>query len=93
MILRVDLHRAQGQLIDIRFKAHNQNIRLDHPNKLSVTRHSVNLRYHMQLQKTRATSTKSRHMNRIVREATEIELHPKTWTGRTEIFNLLPQRP
>jgi hypothetical protein len=44
--------------------------------KSAMAEHSINLDHHIQLQNTTILSTKSRYMDRMIREATEIELQP-----------------
>jgi hypothetical protein len=83
-----------GQLIEIRVKVHNRNIRLDHRNQSAVKKNSRNLRCRIHLQKTYVISTLSRYMHRIIKEATEIELHPKTGYGgwKSLIYSLKERR-
>jgi hypothetical protein len=41
-----------------------------------VAKHSINLGHRIQLQNTTILSTKSRYVDQMIKEATEIELHP-----------------
>jgi hypothetical protein len=46
-----------------------------------MAKHSIDLGHRIQLQNTSTLSTKPRYMDWIIREATDIELHPNM-TGR-----------
>jgi hypothetical protein len=59
----------------IRLKEHRRYIRLEHPDKSAVAEHSIVQGHRIQLQNSSIFAAKSRYMNRIVMEATEIELH------------------
>jgi hypothetical protein len=63
-----------GRSIETRIKEHLRHIRLEHPDKSVVAKH-INLGHSIQLQNTTILSTKSRYMDRMIREAIEIELH------------------
>jgi hypothetical protein len=65
-----------GRSIETRVKEHQCHIHLQHPDKSAVAEHSINLGHHIQLQDTTILSTKSRSMDQMIRETTEIELHP-----------------
>jgi hypothetical protein len=62
--------------VDTRLKEHQRYIRLEHPDKSSVAEHTVDLGYRIQFHETSILATKTRYMDRIIREAIEIELHP-----------------
>jgi hypothetical protein len=64
-----------GRSIETRVKEHQRHIRLAHPEKSAVAEHSINLGHRTQLPNT-GILAKSRYMDRIIREAIEIELHP-----------------
>jgi hypothetical protein len=62
--------------MDIRLKEHQRHIRLEHPDKLAVAEHSIDQGHRIQFHNSSILATKTRYMDRIVREATEIELDP-----------------
>jgi hypothetical protein len=62
--------------VDIRIKEHQRHIRLDHPDKSAVAEHSIDQGHRIQFHNASILATKTRYMDRIVREVIEIELHP-----------------
>jgi hypothetical protein len=68
--------RKTGRSIETRVKEHQCHICLQHPDESAVAEHSINLDHRIQLQDTTILSTKSRYMERMIREANEIELRP-----------------
>jgi hypothetical protein len=65
-----------GRSVDIRLKEHQRHNRLEHPDKSAIAQHSVGTGHRIQCHNTSIVDTKIRYMNRIVREAIDIELHP-----------------
>jgi hypothetical protein len=65
-----------GRSIGTRLKEHQRNIRLEYPDKSAVADHSINQEHRIQFNNTSILSTQTRYMDRIIREAIEIELHP-----------------
>jgi hypothetical protein len=65
-----------GHSMDTRLKEHQRHIRLEHPDKPAVSEHSVDFGHRIQLHNTSILATKTQYMDRIIREAIEIELHP-----------------
>jgi hypothetical protein len=57
-------------------KGHQQHIRLEHPDKPAVAEHSIDQGHRIQFHNSSILATKIRYMDRIVRVAIEIELHP-----------------
>jgi hypothetical protein len=55
---------------------------LKHADESDVVEQSISSGHRIQLQGKRLLSIKCRYMDRIIREVTEIEPHPATWTGR-----------
>jgi hypothetical protein len=49
---------------------------IEYPDKSAVAEQNINLEYRIQLHHTTILSIKPRYTDRIIREATEIELHP-----------------
>jgi hypothetical protein len=65
-----------SRTIQLRIKEHSRNIRLTQLEKSAVAEHSFNNDRKLNLQDTRLISAKSGYLDRIIREAIEIELHP-----------------
>jgi hypothetical protein len=59
-----------------RLKEHDRHIRLEDPDRSAAVKNSINFAHHVLLRNTSAVSIKLRYMDRIIREETEIELHP-----------------
>jgi hypothetical protein len=70
------LHGQTGRSIETRAKKHQRHIRLQHPDKYAVAEYTITLDQCTQLQDTTIKSIKSRYKDRIIREDTEIKLHP-----------------
>jgi hypothetical protein len=65
-----------GRSVDIRLKKHQRHIRLEHPDKSTIAEHSIDQGHRIQFNNSSILASKTRYIDRIVREATEIELHP-----------------
>jgi hypothetical protein len=66
-----------GHSVDTRLKEHQWHICLEHPDKSAIAEHTVDLGHCIQFHKTSILAAKTRYMDSIIREAIEIELHPK----------------
>jgi hypothetical protein len=63
-----------GHPVDVRLKEHQRHICLEQPDKSAVAEHSVDFGHHIRFHNTSVLATKTQYMDRIVREAIEIEL-------------------
>jgi hypothetical protein len=89
-----------GHSSETRVKEYHQHIRLEHLDKSAMAEHIISTGSCIKLQTTRILS---RHVDRMIREATEIELHPNnmnrenglclSWSSKPHPLSQRTQKP
>jgi hypothetical protein len=65
-----------GRSVDIRLKERQRHIRLEHPDNSAVAEHIIDQGHRIQFHNSSILAMKTRYMDRIIREAIQIEVHP-----------------
>jgi hypothetical protein len=76
-----------GHSVNTRLKKHQWHIRLAYPDKSAVAEHSGDLGHRIQFHSTSILASTTPYMDRIIRKAIEIELHPNNM-NREVVFCL-----
>jgi hypothetical protein len=76
-----------GRTIEETLKEHRRHVRLNQPQRSTVAEHSLTTYHRIDFDGASKLGTATRYMDRLVREAIEIRLHPDNFS-RDDGFNL-----
>jgi hypothetical protein len=70
-----------NRTIEARQKEHTRHLRLGQPEKSAVAQHAIETGHRVEFNNTTRLARTKRYMDHIVKEATEVQIHPTTSTG------------